>query len=233
VNLWCPGCWSRRVVPWLLVEARSRSCSNTRWRPLKSPSETPGRGEAPAGRLLHLVRAGSLRSRYQTLPSWSAPRPFRKARAATTICRLLREARGTSPPVHGPVWADAVCIGDPARFGSRACGGSTAKRATCRRTFARTGERHGRDPARPGRCTAEWRNSEESIGCVVQPISGRSRGGRWRSRAPAASVMMCCGVDAGVPESLSVVIALGRGHDSVTSFAREAAQQRVQANLRR
>src|SRR6266496_3884794 len=37
------------------------------------------------------------------LPRWSASRLLRKVRAATAICRLLREARGTSPPVHGPV----------------------------------------------------------------------------------------------------------------------------------
>src|ERR687898_971446 len=33
---------------------------------------------------------------------------LRKLRAATVFCQLLREAVGTSPPAHGPVWAAAI-----------------------------------------------------------------------------------------------------------------------------
>ena len=56
-------------------------------------------GPAPAGRLLHIVRAGSPRSGYQAIERWSALRSLRKARAAAAICRPLREMRGASPPV--------------------------------------------------------------------------------------------------------------------------------------
>src|SRR5918912_1223609 len=74
---------------------------------------TPGRGDEAAGKLLHLVRSELPRPGYQMLPRWSAPGLARKARAAAAICRLLREARGTSPPVHGPVWADVVRVEVP------------------------------------------------------------------------------------------------------------------------
>src|SRR5690242_17327663 len=65
----------------------------------------PGRGDELAGKLLHFVRSGLLRSGYQMLPRWSSSRLARNAFAATAIWRLLREASGTSPPLHGPAWA--------------------------------------------------------------------------------------------------------------------------------